>query len=53
MAEYLERIAAAGLYDLDGIMAEADRDNTLTDRQAEYLRQAAIQRGTRLLFNRA
>ena len=53
MAAYLERIAAAGFYDLDAILAEADRDNALTDRQAEYIKQKAIERGTRLLFTHA
>lgn len=51
MAAYLEKIAAAGFYELDAILAEADRDNALTDQQAEYIRQKAIERGTRLLFN--
>lgn len=53
MAAYLKRIAAAGFYELDAILAEADRDDALTDRQAEYIKQKAIERGTRLLFAHA
>ena len=53
MARYLERIAAAGFYGLDEILNEADNDPRITDAQAAYIRQKAIERGTRLLFNRA
>jgi hypothetical protein len=53
MAAYLERIAAAGFDELDDIRKEADNDNALTERQANYIKQKAIERGTRLLFNRA
>ena len=53
MAAYLERIAAAGFDELYEIRKEADNDNTLTERQAEYVKQKAIERGTRLAFNRA
>jgi hypothetical protein len=53
MAAYLERIAAADFCELDAILAESDRDSAITDRQAEHLRQAAIERGTRLLFGHA
>ena len=53
MAAYLERIAAAGFYELDAILAEADRDRAITDAQAEYIRLKATERGTRLLFAHA
>lgn len=53
MAKYLDRISKAGFYGLDEIVNEADNDPNITTAQFYYIKQAAIERGTRLLFNRA
>lgn len=53
MAKYLDRISAAGFYGLDEIVNEAENDPRITGAEAAYIRQKAIERGTRLLFNRA
>ena len=51
MAAYLERIAAADFFELDAILEAAGDDQTITNAQFDHIRQAAIERGTRLLFN--
>ena len=53
MRGYLELIAAADFVNLDAILEAASIDSTITDAQYYYLRQKAIERGTRLLFAHA
>lgn len=53
MAAYIEKIAAADLDGLCAIIRAAESDNALTAAQYYHVKQKAIQRGTRLLLNRA
>ena len=53
MHGYINLINSATLYALDAILEAASIDSTITDAQNYYLRQKAIERGTRLLFAHA